>query len=367
MGPKLDLPKYVQCKRGKHFYFRVVGGGYERRIALPHPLGDGFKAAYNAAWYEVFGVWPEDGTPPKSVSRLVEMHRLTVGTSLTSKKSREWRVRALDLLEKTWGAFDARDIRTEHCQALYDKLADKPPTANRLFDDISKIFSWGMPRGFCETNPASGVERIRNPVSYEPWPIRDLEKLLGQGREHIARVALVALYTGQDRGDVLERFTEAHISDDVWTLRRGKTKRQTRDVIRIALHPLVLSVVDQVRAERRKRGMIDPNRPLLENSRGEPWGEGFGASWNKELKRLKLAGRTPPLTFKGLRVTNATMIADEAAKGSESAAEALSRVRAMLGHHSERMSAHYARRAQIERTNAGTVEMLPVIGKTPKS
>lgn len=41
----------------------------------------------------------------------------------------------------------------------------------------------------------------------------------------------------------------------------------------------------------------------------------------------------------------------------------LARVKAMLGHHSERMSAHYARRAQVERSNAGTVEMLPVIGK----
>ncbi|MEM9147506.1 MAG: hypothetical protein AAGC57_15050 [Pseudomonadota bacterium] len=75
----------------------------------------------------------------------------------------------------------------------------------------------------------------------------------------------------------------------------------------------------------------------------------------------------PRLTFKGLRHTNATLIAERAAKGHESAADVLARAKAMLGHHSERMSANYARRAQVERSNAGTVEMLPLIGKkTPR-
>lgn len=33
----------------------------------------------------------------------------------------------------------------------------------------------------------------------------------------------------------------------------------------------------------RARAIIDPDRPIFETSRGQPWGSGFGASWAKEL------------------------------------------------------------------------------------
>jgi hypothetical protein len=205
---------------------------------------------------------------------------------------------------------------------------------------------------------------VRLEAGYEPWPLPALERLVTEGREHIVAVALMALYTGADRGDLLERLTDAAVEEGVWTLWRGKTRRRTRDRIRIELHPVARAIVEKARAGRRARGIVDPHRPLLENSRGEPWGPGFGASWTKELKRLGLDRVEPRLTFKGLRVTNATMIADAAAKGHESAEEAYARVRRMLGHHSERMSRHYARRAEVEVSNRGSVELLPTLRRS---
>lgn len=362
MAPDIKLPRYVQCKRGKHFYFRRVANGEETRHPLPHPLEPGFRRAYNEAWFKSFGAWPEDAMPPKSVSALIAAHRPdSEAYRKLSAKSRQWRDRACDLLCARWGTFDARDIRAEHCQALYDSLSAKPQTANRIWADISKLFSWGRPRGFCTENPALGIERVEVNSAYEPWPLPDLERLVRDGQEHIVEVALMALYTGQDRGDVLERLTDAAIAGEVWELHRGKTRKVTRDRIRITLHPVAMAVVEKARARKREAGIIDPARPLLLNSRGEPWGSGFGASWTKELHRLGLSGREPRLTFKGLRVTNATLIADAAAKGHASAAEAFARVRAMLGHHSDKMSQHYARRAEVEVSNRGSVEMLPTI------
>ncbi|MBE9636286.1 hypothetical protein IQ782_05485 [Salipiger pacificus] len=106
------------------------------------------------------------------------------------------------------------------------------------------------------------------------------------------------------------------------------------------------------------------------NSRGKPWGKGFGASWTKELIRLKLrphsveeieAGHFRP-TFHGLRTTHATVIANTVARNPELFG-GIQRVQAMLGHLSERMSKHYARCAEVEHMNRETVLLLPDFGK----
>ena len=114
----------------------------------------------------------------------------------------------------------------------------------------------------------------------------------------------------------------------------------------------------------RARGLINPALPVLKTSRGAPWGSGFGASWAKELTRLKLHVVEPRLTFHGLRTTNATMIASAVAK-SPDLFGGIERVQAMLGHLSKRMSEHYARHAVTEQSNAESVLLLPVFGKQP--
>lgn len=367
--PDLRLPLYVTVRAGKYFYFRraKAGAGGKQDVSyirLPHPLSPEFKKAYNRAWFETFGIWPEDSAPPTSVLTLVERHKAeSQSYRLLSESSRQFRDRAGALLVDRWGDFDARDIKPVHCQALYDKIADRPATANRLWDDVVQFFAWGVPRGFCERNPATEIERVRNEGAYEPWPSKPLAVLLHRGQWHIARVALLAVYTGQDRGDLLTQLTDAQLDGDEWTLRRAKTRRKVRDDIVIALHPAAMMVVEECRAEKRAAGIVDPDRPLLTNSRGEPWGKGFGASWTKELKRLGLDAHEPRLTFKGLRATNATMIADAAAHPDETASEAFARVKAQLGHHSERMSAHYARKAEVRKTTRGNVSRLPNLMK----
>lgn len=98
-------------------------------------------------------------------------------------------------------------------------------------------------------------------------------------------------------------------------------------------------------------------------SRGDPWGKGFGASWSKELKRLGLDAHEPRLTFKGLHTTNATLIDEAASEIDGSASEVFARVLSVLGHHSDRMSAHYARKAEVRKITRGNVSRLPNLMK----
>ncbi len=367
MAPSIELDDYVQrkVKRGKeYFYFRKVVEQNEFRRPLPHPFADGYKHAYESAWMDCFGVPVEIKSSGTSIADLCCRYRQHY---LTSKKAGElpyYKNRALELLKSKWARFETSDIKPIHMQALYDQLCDKPQVANRLFDDISATFQWAIPRGFTEINPAMAVDRIDAGESYEPWPIKAIEVFIAKAQWHLCRAFLVALYTGQRRGDILSmRFRD--IEGDVWNLKQGKSGNR----VPVPLHPIVASIVADEWEWGTGQGIIDRSRPVLRNTRNQPWGKGFGASWRKEMIRLELRPKTladmpegeARLTYHGLRTTNATIIASEVAKHPEKFG-GIDRVQSLLGHHSKRMSEHYARRAEQEHLNADSVVLIPDFG-----
>ena len=369
MAADLRTERYVQRKvrAGKEFfYFRVVRKDGEFRRPLPHPFADGYRAAYDAAHREAFGVPPGEDVSPTSVAALVREHKASERYQRLPPKSRNGRDHALGLMLERWGRFESAAIRPVHAQALYDSLASRPATANRRLDDISAVFGWGRTRGFADENPCARIERVESEGSYEPWPDEALGALLAAGKPEIVKVALVATYTSQRREDVLLRLRDDAIDGSVWYLRQGKTGSD----VPVPLHPVVLAILDMERAGR----TADRTRPRLTNSRGRPWtASGFGASWRTELIRLGLrpervedfAPEAFRPTFHGLRHTNATLIANAVARNPD-AFGGIARVKSMLGHMSEAMARHYARRAEVEHMNAETILLLPEIGNTPE-
>jgi integrase len=361
MAADIHLERYVQRKlsRGReHFYFRVVRkGAPEFRRPLPHPFEAEYRTRYDQAHAECFGNAPMDLSDSFGFSALIKRHKAHPKYQGLSKDSKLLRDLACDLILSKFGAFSPADIRPLHMQALYDKLASRPATANRRMDDMSALFSWGRTRGFCDTNPCARIERVKGGTGYEPWPEWALEKLFTEGQPHVVQAALVAIYTGQRRGDCLTQLRPSQVSDGIWTVRQGKTGTP----VPVPLHPVVMAMLDAHNESMRHAGRIDPNAPVLKTSRGRPWKTGFGATWGKEMERLRLHNVEPSLTFHGFRTTNATMIASAVAK-SPDLYGGIERVQSMLGHLSKRMSEHYARRAVTEHTNAETIMLLPTFG-----
>lgn len=372
MAADLRLEEYVQRKLNRareYFYFRVVRAGVETRIPLPHPFSAEYRAAYDAAYKTVFGIGQNDLASPTSIAELVRQHRASEKYKRLPPASKSGRNLALDLMMERWGKFEASAIRPIHVQALYDSISERPATANRRLDDISSVFGWGRTRGFADLNPCRKIDRVESDGSYEPWPEAELATLIEKGKPEIVKVVLAAVYTSQRRGDVLLRLYDHVIDGGVWYLAQGKTGTQ----VPVPLHPVVLAIIETERAMRRKAAIVDPKRPLLTNSRGQPWTpSGFGASWTKELIRLKLRpdtvaeyadGAFQP-TFHGLRHTNATMIANAVARNPDLFG-GIDRVKSMLGHLSDRMAKHYMRRANVEHMNAATMLLIPEIGNRP--
>lgn len=359
MAPEISLDKYVQrkVKRGReYFFFRKVIDQKEFRRPLPHPFLDGYRTAYESAWLECFGVPVEIKTSGKSVADLCAGYQRHYIAS-QGKAPPYYKLRALNLLREKWAMFEAFEIKPLHMQALYDSMCDKPQVANRLFDEVSVVFQWGIPRGFTDINAAKAIERVTAGESYEPWPTWAIEKFISEAQWHICRAFLVALYTGQRRADVLKmRFCD--IENGVWNLRKqGKTGND----VPIPLHPIVQDIVDDEWQWGKAQKVVDLKRPVLRNSRGQAWKSGFGASWRKEVIRLDLDKVTPRLTYHGLRTTNATIIASAIAKSPEMFG-GIERVQSLLGHHSKAMSEHYARRAEREHMNADSIILIPEFG-----
>ncbi|MDH2325972.1 tyrosine-type recombinase/integrase [Cereibacter sp. SYSU M97828] len=372
MAAELRLEQYVQRKirrAREYFYFRVVKDGKETRLPLPHPFSAEYRTAYDEAHRAVFGVIPGEFASPTGIAELVRQHRTSAKYDRLPPASKAARDYALNLMQERWGEFEAADIRPVHVQALYDSLSARPATANRRLDDISSVFGWGRTRGFADVNPCRKIERVSSDGSYEPWPEDALEKLLEHGKPEIVKVALVAIYTSQRRSDILLQLTDSVIDGGTWYLSQGKTSND----VPVPLHPVVLAILDMERAKRRKAGIVDPRRPLLTNSRGNVWTpSGFGASWRTEIIRLQLRPQTNSdyaedafqPTFHGLRHTNATMIANAVARNPDTFG-GIARVKSMLGHLSEKMAKHYARRAEAEHMNAETMLLIPEIGNRP--
>jgi integrase len=140
----------------------------------------------------------------------------------------------------------------------------------------------------------------------------------------------------------------------------------------VPLHPGVLAIAEAERVSRRAAPAVDSKRPLLINSRGDVWtASGYGASWRTEFIRLKLRpatndeyadGQFRP-TFHVLRHTAATMIATAVAQNPDLFG-GIARVKSILGHLSDRMTAHDARRGEVEHMNAETILLLPDFGNT---
>ena len=214
-----------KVSRGReYFYFRTVQHGEEFRRKLPHPFDTEYRTAYDKAHYAAFGTFPGQFESQTSIRALWRDHAKSERYIRLSKNSRTLRNLALDMMVERWGAFEAADIRPVHAQALYDSLASRPATANRRADNCSAVFGWGRLRGFCDDNPFRRIERVQSEESYEPWPEEALQKLLSEGRPEIVKVALMAVYTGQRREDLLRRLTDDCITAGVWYVVQGKTK-----------------------------------------------------------------------------------------------------------------------------------------------
>lgn len=167
-------------------------------------------------------------------------------------------------------------ITSPFLQRVIDKIgAEYPSKANHLLRYVRRVFSWGMPRGRCTTNPAKGLEQAKE-RKRRRLPAHDVHNAIIEfARENCADYLWVVIelaYLLRLRGIEVITLTDAHADDEGVQTNRRKGSRDTM----VLWSPRLRAAWDAGIARRKRiwasKGIASPiradNRLLLVNSKG---------------------------------------------------------------------------------------------------
>jgi integrase len=198
------------------------------------------------------------------------------------------------------------------------------------------LFAWALDRGWVDFNPAARLKAL--PRGELPaWDERHITQAMAALPEHLRRVAVLALHTGQRRGDLCAMTWAAY---DGATIRLRQSK--TGAALVIPAHPNLQAELERWKADGRDAVQI------LLNARGEPWKpQHLSHMMDEALEKIGLPGR---LNVHGLRKAAARRLAEAGCTIHE--------IAAITGHQTLAMVQHYTASANQEKLAGAAIAKL---------
>lgn len=169
---------------------------------------------------------------------------------------------------------------------------------------VSAAFGWAVDRGWIEHSPATKLQKDIERGNLPAWTEEDVALALKHLPEHLRRAVVLALYTGQRRGDLIAMPWTAYDGQRI-TLTPEKTRRHQKS------HPLVIPALPVLRQE------LDAWRPdipgtslILTTKFGEPWNLGSNLSKQLQDHLNRIPGFPAGRNIHGLRKLAATRLAE---------------------------------------------------------
>ena len=234
-----------------------------------------------------------------------------------------------------FGDYAATDVKRQHIRAVRDAIfsTGKPAAAKAFVNVVYSLCSWGIKADWLEHNPAHKIDLI--PGGHLPaWSQAQADHAIAALPEHLRRLVLLALYTGQRRGDLC-RMAWTHYDGERIRVTQGKTGTP----LIIPVHPTLKAAMDQW-----------PKRAttILCNSRGRPWSPNrVTDGLRKALARI---GFEPGRNVHGLRKLAATNLAEAGCSAHE--------IAAITGHRSLALVSLYTASADQERMATAAIVRL---------
>ena len=312
----LDYLNEVKAKGRTYWYYRRHGmrQRIEGKLGTPEFL-ENYRRIHAA-----FEAEPRTGAATGTFASLITDYLSSPEYGELAESSKRKYHYHLNQMRERFGHLSYRSMSRKYVMAYRDSMASTPATANHAIKVLALLFNYAMDRELIKTNPAARIKKLKTGDGWQPWPEAALERFHQQGRG-AARVAfMLALYTGQRKGDVLAmRWSD--ITDGGIRVKQAKTGTE----LFIPIHPILAAELARVE----KRGLA-----IVGQSDGRPYTtNGFNSVWRSERARLGLGG----VVFHGLR-KNAVEALYEAQCTPQ-------QVQAISGHASLEMVAHYGKGA----------------------
>jgi integrase len=201
----------------------------------------------------------------------------------------------------------------------------------------SGLFGWAQDRGWVDFNPAARLRALPG-GSLPAWTEAQIATAIERLPEELRRVVVLALHTGQRRGDLCAMTWAAY---DGATIRLRQAKTGTALVLPV--HPDLRRELDAWKAER-------TGIHILHSPRTGAW---TAPHLSREMKRaLGEIGLPARLNVHGLRKAAARRLAEAGATTHE--------IAAVTGHRSLQMVQHYTSSADQERLAGAAFKLLEI-------
>ncbi len=320
---RVDLP-YCQAiiAKGRTYYYYRRGGIRQRLIGDPGTIE--FMECYQRIHESFENGKATPGALPGSFEALARAYlRGPEFNQLGDRAQAEYRS-YIDPMRERFGKLAIRGITRRFVIAYRDNMQDTPSKANHAIKVLRVLLNFAVNREWLDRNPASGIPSLKTGPGWQAWPETALQnahdKLTGPGRIAF----MLALYTGQRRGDVLAMRWDA-ITNSGITIKQSKTGAE----LWIPIHEVLANELASV--ERKGLAIVArrDGRPLTDS--------GFNRIWRRQQEKHGFKG----LPFHGLR-KNATAALFEAGCTPQE-------VQAITGHASLVMVEYYGKSASQKR------------------
>lgn len=275
----------VKGKNGKpdrHYLYAWRGGpriGYHEGPRKPR-IGAKELAAYNAALA---------GRTVVGTDKVAELCRDWLASpewkALAAGTRKNW-VRFVVMIEKRWGHNKIAHFNNPALLPTIIKwrneVADKPKTADERVKVLRQMLEWGRLNGRLTVNIANGIPTLYRGGDRAEilWTDDDMQRFAEEAmkvdRPQLIDCLWLAALTGLRLSD-LATATFDHVGDKVLSLTAAKKSKGKRRRVFVPLIAELRVLIAELRTRNRKPGV----NTLLVNSRGEPWGEGLGGSFNR--------------------------------------------------------------------------------------
>lgn len=322
---RTPLP-YVQRFRDRHGRLRFYYRRGDTRKALPDPA-DGI-AAFLDAYHAAIADRPHTARHAAgTMAALMAEYQAAPEFRELKPKSRKLYLRVIGFLASRPGAaLPAAQITRKHLQNTRDELADRPGYANLVLSVVAVLLEFAVDRGYRTDNPARRLRRFKlgehrawtadeHAAFLARWPAGSMER----------RAFLLALYTGQRRGDLAAM---------TWHARRAGcihvTQEKTGEALEIPEHSALAA---ELAAVERRSVMI------LHQPNGRPYTSGMLGDWFAAA--IDAAGLPNDCVLHGLRKSAAAALAEAGCSDRE--------IMAITGHRTPAMVSLYTRSADQKR------------------
>lgn len=260
---------------------------------------------------------------PQSLASLIRAYQRSPQWTALASRTVENYVRYLKPLSHI-GHVKVVEIRRKHLMLIRNEIMASrgPGAADAFCRAASALFAWAVDYEWIENSPAVRLRKAIQLNELPTWTEEQVDIALAGLPEHYRRAVVLALHTGQRRGDLCALRWDAY-RDGRLTIEQEKSRRRGKATVKVSI-PIVAELGAELdRWKREARGLT-----ILETSRGMPWIPGYlSRTLPLELRKL---GLPKGLNIHGLRKLAATRLANAGCTAHEIASITGHRTLAMV-------------------------------------